>query len=489
MFVPTQPWSRLATATGLCLTCGLVTALLMPRGPVTGRHALLLMAIALVTGLGSGLALRTRWVMLLAPVLFVAAFEVGRLDQVGPTVDGIHLGTTYGVLGFLVGRGFFLFLTLPPLLLGAAWGARRHRATRGRARQAVAVVTGTALVVLAVGIALPARVPAVLDASGATVPGSIAEITKVTLGGNEQWIQTRAASADNPVIVYIPGGPGQSDFAQSRALLQPLEADYVVVTWDQRGNGRSYESFDPAGITLEAAVNDLVELANHLRVRFDEQKVYLLGESWGTIAAVLAAQQHPELFHALISSGQMVDVAETDQLIYQDLLVWADAHDQGLATQLRGFGPPPYASLWSYSVFLENYPRIEGAYTPPQSYRDRHTKSGVGFFGVMGSELPPVQKMNLFRGLMDTFDVLYPQLQHLDFRRDVPTLQVPIYFFNGAHELRGRSQPLMEWYAKLQAPDKQMYTYQDAGHAVAFEHLDDVREILEHTIIPRTYVK
>lgn len=66
---------------------------------------------------------------------------------------------------------------------------------------------------------------------------------------------------------------------------------------------------------------------------------------------------------------------------------------------------------------------------------------------------------------------------------------MPIYFFNGAHELRGRSQPLMEWYAKLQAPDKQMYTYQDAGHAVAFEHLDDVREILEHTIIPRTYVK
>ncbi|MFZ1283014.1 MAG: alpha/beta fold hydrolase [Propionicimonas sp.] len=489
---------RIAGAVGIGLTSGLIAALLMPRGPVTAAQAIVLLILSLATGLAAGAVLRSRWAMLLAPVVHLAAFELGRLGASGPTVDGIHLDSTYGVLGFIVGRGAYVLLIVPPMLLGVAWGnglaatgnrtgiGRRHSLGH-RVRQGISLLTAAALIVLGVWIALPARVPPVVDAQGHAIPGSVADIGAVSLGGNQQWIQARGANPANPVILYIPGGPGQSDFAQSRALLQPLEDDFTVVTWDQRGNGRSYASFDPSGITLDAAVSDLVALANHLRERFDEEKIYLLGESWGTIPAVLAAQRHPGLFHALIGSGQMVDVAATDRLIYDDLLVWADAHDPGLAARLRGFGPPPYRDLWSYSVFLENYPHLAGAYNPPQAYLDRHAASGAGFFGIMGTEYPPVDKLNVLRGLMDTFDVLYPQLQDLDFRREVTSLEVPIYLFEGAHELRGRREPLDEWYQRLHAPTKGVFRFETGGHAVAFEHADDLDRILSEIIVPATY--
>lgn len=492
-----RPLTRLVAAIGAAATSGLLIAFLMPRGPVTSTQALILMGFGLLTGTAAGFVMRSRWAMLVAPIAHIAAFEFGRIGQSGPTVDGIHLDTTYGILALIVGRGVYAVLAVAPMLLGVAWGtglAGRIDADispshtwASRLRQGIGALMAITLVALAVWIALPARVPPVVDANGKAIPGSIAEINAVTLSGNKQWIQVRAANPDNPVLLYIPGGPGQSDFALSRALLQPLEDDFVIVSWDQAGNGRSYASFDPDAISPERSVSDLIELTNYLRTRFDEDKIYLLGESWGSIPAILAAQQHPELYYALIGSGQMVDLVETDRIIYEDLLAWAGANDAGLAKRLRDFGPPPYDELWAYSVFFQNYPHIEGDYDPPQAYVDRGEASGVGFFGMMGSEYDPINKVNIYRGLLDTFDVMYPQLRDIDFRTDVPALKVPIYLFDGEHELRGRSQPLHEWYGKLQAPEKQMFTYEDGGHAVAFEHADDLDRILQETILPATY--
>src|SRR5690606_39458969 len=78
-------------------------------------------------------------------------------------------------------------------------------------------------------------------------------------------------------------------------------------------------------LTLEGAIADTIELAERLRARFGEEKVYLLGESWGSTLAVLAAQRRPDLFHAVIGSGQMVSQSVTDRIVWRDLLAQAQA--------------------------------------------------------------------------------------------------------------------------------------------------------------------
>jgi proline iminopeptidase len=290
------------------------------------------------------------------------------------------------------------------------------------------------------------------------------------------------------VLLYLSGGPGQSDLAFSRALLDELTQDFIVVGWDQRGNGKSYADWEASAMTLDRAVADAIEVTNYLRDRFDEEKIYILGESWGTTLGVLAVQQRPDLYHAFIGSGQMVSQRETDRRIYEDLVAYAeDTGDAGMLETLEGYGPPPYDTLWAYGFALENYHKIEGEYDPPQAYIDRGEASGVGFWGIMGSEYTPIEKVNLFRGLMDTFDVLYPQLQEIDFREDVPSLEVPVYLLDGEHELRGRRELAHEWFGMLEAPEKQMFTFENAGHSVAFEHADDLHRILLDEILPATY--
>jgi pimeloyl-ACP methyl ester carboxylesterase len=88
---------------------------------------------------------------------------------------------------------------------------------------------------------------------------------------------------------------------------------------------------------------------------------------------------------------------------------------------------------------------------------------------------------------MDMFAVMYPQIQDVDFRRDVTRLDVPVYVLDAAHELTSRRDLALEWFAMLQSPRKQIFTFENAGHAVAFEQFEAFHKLMTETIVPETY--
>jgi proline iminopeptidase len=492
-----RPWQRLITATTLAALSGLCIGLVMPRGPVSSGQALALLVVSVLVGFVAGLALRSRWAMLLAPVTQIVVFEITRLNASGPTVDAISFDGMFGPLAFIVSRGFYGLVGTLPMVVAAAWAAAlaRHSTTQKErgllSRIGLYVrfgVTALAALGLVYLLLTPASVPPIRDATGKVVPGSIAALQKVRINGSDQWIEIRAWSPDKPVLLSIPGGPGQSDLATSRPTLGTLAKDFVVVSWDQRGIGKSYGSYDPKKLTTKQAVADTVALTNYLRNRFNERKIYLFGESGGSIIGVLAVQQHPELYHAWIGSGQMVDPLQTDRLIYGGLLAYAaEHHDSGLASKLHGYGAPPYRSVYAYGYVMSQYDKLAGDYTEPKPYTEALSKSGVGLFGVLGSEYTLPEKMNVLRGLIDNFATMYPSWQTIDFERTAEHLGVPVYIFTGKHELAARRDLSLAWFSHLQAPIKRLYDFPDSGHASAFEHFQDLHRIMLNTVLPETY--
>jgi pimeloyl-ACP methyl ester carboxylesterase len=105
----------------------------------------------------------------------------------------------------------------------------------------------------------------------------------------------------------------------------------------------------------------------------------------------------------------------------------------------------------------------------------------------MGSEYGFVDKANAIRGLVDMFSLMYPQIQGVDFRADVPELAVPVWVLDGEYELSGRRDLAHEWFTQLAAPDKEMVTYTDAGHSVVFEQADAFHRLMVDEIVPNTY--
>lgn len=492
-------WFGLVLALGVAALAGVLIALAMPRGPATAGQALAVMGSGLAVGLAAGLALRRRWGMLLAPVVYIIAVELARLGAVGPTVDPMRLDNTFGILALILGRGFHGLVGLLPMILGVEIGVSIARRVGGRAAAGSGVRKGTGwmftavlailVLVLAALIALPASTPPILGADGQPLPGSIAELTMVKIDGREHGLMIRGYDVHKPILLYLSGGPGQSSLPWPRLLFDDLSREFIIVGWDQRGTGKSYAALDPdETLTLEQTIADTIEVTDYLRQRFDEEKIYLLGESWGTTLAVLAAQQRPDLYHALIGSGQMVSQRETDRRLYHDVLAYADqTGNAALKEQMLAFGEPPYQDLYAYVFVMGYYEKLYQPYTPPQAYLDMGEQAGLGPWNVLGSEYNFVEKVNVFRGFLDTAFILYPQLQRIDFRQTVPQLDVPLYVLDGAAELSARRDLALEWFAQVEAPIKRIYTFENAAHAPAFEHFEAFTQIMTETVLPETY--
>ena len=492
-------WLGLFISLAVPALVGMIGALMMPRGPATAVQALTVMIASLAAGLIAGLALRSRWAMLLGPAAYIIAVELARLNAVGPTVDAIRLDNTFGILALILGRGFHGLVGLLPMILGVEAGVQIARqlsgnfSSKNRVRTILrwmptAVLT-LLLVALTALIAQPAKTPPILGVDGQLQPGSIAELTSININGHDQALMIRGYDVDKPILLYLSGGPGQSSLPWPRVLFDDLSRNFVLVGWDQRGTGKSYAALDPAAtLTLEQTIADTIEVTNYLRERFDEEKIYLLGESWGTTLAVLAAQERPDLYHAIIGSGQMVSQRETDRLLYYDVLDYAqNTGDTELTEQMLAYGEPPYQDLFAYVFVMGYYEKLYKPYTPPQAYLDKGQQAGLGPWNVLGSEYNFVEKINVFRGFLDTAFILYPQLQEIDFRKDVPRLEVPLYILDGAAELSARRDLAQEWFDQLEAPKKRMFTFENAAHAPAFEHFAAFTQIMNETVLPETY--
>ena len=338
-----------------------------------------------------------------------------------------------------------------------------------------------ALIAFAGLVARPASTDPVPGPDGKPLAGSIAELTRVDIGGHDLGLMIRGNSTDNPVLLFLAGGPGGSELGAMRRHLQVLEQDFVVVTWDQRGSGRSYSEVDPP-LTLQGAVSDTIEVTNYLRQRFDQDKVYLLGQSWGTILGVLAAHAQPGLYRAFIGTGQMVSPRETDRIIYRDTLAWArDSGNDAVVETLTRIGPPPFENVLDYEPALSHEHEV-------YPYDHSQNSEGVGGFSenIVVEEYSLVDKVHAFAGFLDTFSVLYPQLQDIDFRRDVTRLDIPVYLLQGRHEAAGRSQLADEWFSMLTAPDKQKSTLDTSGHRPLFEQPEEFAEIMTTVVLPQT---
>lgn len=478
---------------GVAFVSGLISATALPHGPATSAQALAAMAGGFAAGVLAGWLIRSRWALLIVPLAHIVALELLRRNAVEPSIGAIRLDNVYGLLAFLTGRGLYGLLALLPMVIGTGMGillVQRKTRPVGRAAKVVFSLAVAGLLAFALMIAWPASSPPIVDDNGAEVPGSLATLEAVRLGGVDQWITVRAYDPDKPVLLYLAGGPGQSDLPFPRVMFDNLSRDFVVVCWDQRGTGKSYASIDPiSALTPAQAVNDTIELTNYLRARFDEDKIYLLGESWGTTLGVLAVQRRPDLYYAWIGSGQMVSQRETDRRLYRDVLALAaQTNDVELAATMRRFGEPPYADIpYAYAFVMGLYDRLYQPYEPPRSYISRGSAANIGPFGVMASEYNTIEKINVVRGLLDMFTLMYPQIQGIDFRRDVPRLDVPVYLLDGEAELTSRRDLALEWFDQLQAPRKRLFSFKDAAHAVAFEQYVAMHKIMLETVLPETY--
>jgi len=313
-------------------------------------------------------------------------------------------------------------------------------------------------------------------------PRGIDEATYVTVGGIEQWITIRGWDRDNPVLLFLHGGPGDVTNPWTFALFAPWQKYFTVVQWDQRGAGRTLRKSGPGvapTITVERMARDGIELTDYLRKHLGKEKIIIVAHSFGSIIGLRMAKAKPDLFYAYVGTGQVADETKNYFAAYDALLKKAKAvGNQEAFDELSRVGPPPYASQ-----------PPGGGYGVQRKWANAFEGADEFLYGTLGLTL--VAPGNSVRDINDSADGqmlsgdrLVPQIRSSGPANLGLEFSIPIFVFQGEEDFTAPTALAQHYLESIKAPRKAFVPINGGGHFAVFMHSDQFLQELVARVRP-----
>lgn len=319
------------------------------------------------------------------------------------------------------------------------------------------------LAVVLVGLALGYRAIRVhqrAEAMALRGPRAMQEALFVRVGGIDQWVSIRGQDRANPVLLIVHGGPGGS-MLHNQYLLRAWERDFTLVQWDQRGAGKTFSRAGPAGtgkLTINGIAADGVTVAEWVRRRLGKQKIVVLGHSWGTLVGSEMVRKRPDLFSAYVATGQVVNMQRGEALGYRLLQARVEASgDTKALVRLAQIGPPPYDDI--AALLAER--QVLAAH-PPASERGRKAEGNSA--GLLEPQLSLREGLDYAAAQRYSNDQLYGALMAYDAYARGVRFQTPVFIFQGADDIQTPTALAAEYFARIEAPRKELVLIPGGGH-------------------------
>jgi pimeloyl-ACP methyl ester carboxylesterase len=330
------------------------------------------------------------------------------------------------------------------------------------------------------------------DQDQQTVKGSICEKVFIRIGGVQQGMFIRGKDENNPVLLFVTGGPSFSEYFLVDKYPTGLENYFTVCYWEERGGGISYTpQVTKESMTLEQFASDAIEVTNYLRDRFKKEKIYIMAHSGGTAFAIQAVASYPQLFHSYIGISQITRQAESEKLAYKFMInQYASKGNKKMLTEFK-----KYPILENDSLLLPFFNSI---------LRDRSMHElGIGTMHNMKSIITGVffpvwtcraytlkEKINIWYSKFSFINKskLREQIINSDITVKVPKLDVPVYFFSGNYDLTVNHDLSKEYLKKIDSPIKGFYTFDNSAHCPMFEEPKRFLEIITKDVLNQTII-
>ena len=168
------------------------------------------------------------------------------------------------------------------------------------------------------------------------------EKERIVIGEIEQSILTIYTDKSNPILLIVHGGPGSPDRPLVCKYNSPLAETFTIVCWDQRCSGLSYtKESRNVPLSTELMLSDLKEIVEHLLNKYNKEKLFLAGHSWGAYLGIWFADKYPEYLHYYIGTGQGISSRLDENEKYNFVLSEAKKRaDQKAVSQLTEYGKP-----------------------------------------------------------------------------------------------------------------------------------------------------
>lgn len=318
------------------------------------------------------------------------------------------------------------------------------------------------LLLIIIGLCFPTWTPKISNEN------SISELRKVEVNGTLLEIMIRGKNRDNPVIIFVHGGPCCSEIPYVRKYQDLLEQDFTIVHYDQRGSGKSFDfGADYANVTAATHVEDLIALTEYIEEYLQQEQVILLGHSYGTYIATMAAANAPELYSAYVGIGQMSDTINSELDSLKKCITAAEAEGNtedvtylsGLENSItHGEGITPREYVRKYGFAARNI--------------DENVDYLQGF--ILGSEYNLFDAIRFYTASIKYQDSLVMEALNNPISDIVTEIDVPVYFVMGKYDCMTSPEAADKYLNELEGKATQeLVIFENSAHYPQFEEKEE----------------
>lgn len=286
----------------------------------------------------------------------------------------------------------------------------------------------------------------------------------VKSGGEELYIKVRGQNSDNPVLLYLHGGPGlltgPLDF---QAYAGPeLEKHFVVGYLHQRNTCQS-PSVPVDTLTIEQFVKDVHNVVEFLREKFNKDKIFLLGHSFGGILGYLYLLEYGDNsnIEKFVSAGGAFSGVSLEEHGYKTAQELAKkTNNQKALESLDTLGPPPYETFQEGMVWRMLAMRMDEGMT--KNYQLPKVLSDTGVEKID----PEWQKK-----MMTIANAMWSELNTIEIEDDVKKIRTPILMIAGAKDVMVPFSLMEKGYQNL-GGEKEYFILENSNHAMFVDEPD-----------------
>ncbi|MCP4762860.1 MAG: alpha/beta hydrolase [archaeon] len=321
------------------------------------------------------------------------------------------------------------------------------------------------------------------DTNGNIKPNSIASLEKVELGGMKQSILIRGHDQNNPILLFLHGGPGSSEMIFARGFQSKIEEHFIVVNWDQRGSGKSYSRKIPKdSMNVNQFISDAYELVELLKKRYNKEKIYIIGHSWGTVIGLKLAKNYPDLFYAYIGMGQLVNIIDNEKISFQFTLEEAKKRgDEKAIKKLENLNPPYKENPMECTKQRTLLTKYDGGIMHNKPRLKPILKKAI-----KANEYSLRDYIRFFSGMLFSIKIMWSELIELNFFEEITEIKIPIYIISGRYDYQVPFELAKKLFDQIEAPLKKFVWFENSAHCPNFEEPDKFDELLISQILPET---
>ncbi|MGL4761976.1 MAG: alpha/beta fold hydrolase [Sarcina sp.] len=297
----------------------------------------------------------------------------------------------------------------------------------------------------------------------------------VNINGILQFLYHSGTSYDNPVMLFIHGGPGITESNYAYLMQEEWEKDYTIVHFDQRGSGKTLVENPENYPSMDDILNDTKEIVEYIKEKYKKDKVVIAGYSWGSIVGSLFIKKHPKDVLCYIGIGQVIDMMENERLLFKKLRYeFEKLGNRRNLRELKSIGEYPEKAC--SKTMRSKFDKVE------RLQRRSSLAGGKTLFMMKSFIKSPLFRLRDLKGFIlsrKSNEKLVEFLMKFNLYDYSFNYEVPIFYILGENDWQVPTMISKKYFKEIQAPQKEIYIIKNAKHRPMFENKEEFDRVLK----------